>query len=396
MLYRSADGSGDVSFTGVQLTWFYGLNIFTDDAVVDVEVYAIEMVFVPEGPFYLGTGRSTNTSNNNDEEFNEFYTQSLIGQRDIFFEVQSEAEITIADGVATLYYYDDGFFGGDQSGPIPAAFPKGFASFYCMKYELTEAQWVAFFNTLTAAQRTNMDITDASGKDSDEIAYGNTVAWFGTGPATTTAPDRAMAYTTIYQNLAYLDWAALRPLTELEYEKAGRGPVIPVNKEYAWGTSEIYSGGPYVPNNDGTADERITNPGVGVGNAHYFIDISLQRPLRSGIFAASAVNPTRVETGGTFYGIMEWSGNLWERTITVGDATGRSFTGNHGDGRLQINGRSNEPSWPDGGTGLGYGFRGGSFISPSFQLRISNRNLASRAFNLASEVTGIRGVRTAQ
>lgn len=31
------------------------------------------------------------------------------------------------------------------------------------------------------------------------------------------------------------DWAALRPFTELEFEKAARGPVVPVADEFAWG-----------------------------------------------------------------------------------------------------------------------------------------------------------------
>ena len=36
--------------------------------------------------------------------------------------------------------------------------------------------------------------------------------------------------------LAYSDWAALRPITELEYEKAARGPSEPIPAEFVWGT----------------------------------------------------------------------------------------------------------------------------------------------------------------
>ena len=35
---------------------------------------------------------------------------------------------------------------------------------------------------------------------------------------------------------AYLDWAALRPMTELEFEKICRGPNPPIAGEYVWGT----------------------------------------------------------------------------------------------------------------------------------------------------------------
>ena len=40
--------------------------------------------------------------------------------------------------------------------------------------------------------------------------------------------------------VAYLDWAALRPMTELEYEKIARGSaeaIVP--GEYAWGSTSI-------------------------------------------------------------------------------------------------------------------------------------------------------------
>jgi formylglycine-generating enzyme required for sulfatase activity len=33
---------------------------------------------------------------------------------------------------------------------------------------------------------------------------------------------------------AYLDWAALRPMTELEFEKVCRGPENRIAGEYAW------------------------------------------------------------------------------------------------------------------------------------------------------------------
>ena len=36
---------------------------------------------------------------------------------------------------------------------------------------------------------------------------------------------------------AYLDWSGLRPMTELEFEKACRGPNAPVAGEYAWGSN---------------------------------------------------------------------------------------------------------------------------------------------------------------
>ncbi|MEI6436578.1 MAG: hypothetical protein WCP32_17260, partial [Bacteroidota bacterium] len=61
-----------------------------------------------------------------------------------------------------------------------------------------------------------------------------------------------------------------------------------------------------------------------------------------------------------YYGIMEMSGNVCERPITVGNATGRNYTGNHGDGMLNSSGFADAASWPDA-TGVGAGFRGGGW-----------------------------------
>jgi hypothetical protein len=51
-----ADGTGTFSITGAQLRWNYGANSVADDATVDVKVFAIEMVYVPQGSFYVGSG----------------------------------------------------------------------------------------------------------------------------------------------------------------------------------------------------------------------------------------------------------------------------------------------------------------------------------------------------
>ncbi len=38
---------------------------------------------------------------------------------------------------------------------------------------------------------------------------------------------------------AFLDWDALRPMTELEFEKMSRGPLLPNAGEYIWGNQTI-------------------------------------------------------------------------------------------------------------------------------------------------------------
>ena len=59
----------------------------------------------------------------------------------------------------------------------------------------------------------------------------------------------------------YLDWAGLRPMTELEYEKICRGPSAPVAGEYAWGSTTIGTNALVtfsISPEDGT--ETITSP----------------------------------------------------------------------------------------------------------------------------------------
>ncbi|MFN9916944.1 MAG: hypothetical protein ACK53L_30425, partial [Pirellulaceae bacterium] len=89
------------------------------------------------------------------------------------------------------------------------------------------------------------DITDATGKNTDSLSSRNSVSWTS-GDAT--LPDRGggATYTGVAMNFiswadvtAYLDWSGLRPMSELEYEKAGRGPNAAVAGEYAWGSTSL-------------------------------------------------------------------------------------------------------------------------------------------------------------
>lgn len=387
MLYRDADGSGDVDWDDVVLTWDYDADGVAATDIVDVEVFAIEMVYVPEGGFSLGTVNSDRPNQNN-----EFYRAGFIVSSP--YEVTGEEAITIGTSFGNLYYLQEVGDAGDQLGPVPAGYPKGFAAYYCMKYEVTQAQWVAFFNTLTPAQKVTRDITGPNGKNSDDEFVRNAVAWPDVGDATTTLPDVAMNYIASEGAMAYLDWAALRPMTELEFEKSARGPLAPVAGEFAWGTAQIY-GMAYDVLAEGTPDERVANPGTGVGNTRYLeTNGTPSGPLRVGALAASAVNQTREETGGSYYGIMDVSGNVYERLITVGNPTGRAFTGEHGDGSLAGSGDADVAGWPTADEGIGY--RGGSYANPSQYLRVADRNDAANSFSGSNGRIGLRGVRTAQ
>lgn len=388
-VYRSSDGTGDINWSNIQLRWNYADDGVDDNALVDVQVFAIEMVYVPEAEFSLGTGTFG-------DEIDEFYTLTQFGPLTLRqpYRVNSEAAITVANAVGSLFY-ENNVNGGDQGGPIPAAYPKGYAAFYCMKYEVSQDQWIGFFNTLTQTQKAAVDITGPQGKNSDEEFLRNGISWPDAGNATTTNPNVPMNYVRSGFVTAYLDWSGLRPMSEMEFEKACRGTLNAVAGEFAWGNSNIHAT-IYTYLNEGAPNEQIADAGSGTGNAIYQETNGVPSgPKRCGIVAASATLNNREETGGSYYGIMELTGNVYERAVSAGNPQGRSFNGLHGDGALTAGGAANVANWPlDGGDGFGY--RGGSYPNAIQFLMVSDRNDAANTFSGTNGRIGFRGVRTAQ
>lgn len=204
---------------------------------------------------------------------------------------------------------------------------------------------------------------------------------------------------------AYLDWSGLRPMTELEYEKLCRGPLTPVPNEFAWGTAGIInsSGGPrYTIDNINLQNEGIaTNFSTTVGNAYhgssYHINYNAG-PTRVGAFAANGSNSGRVTSGGSYYGIMELSGNLSEPTIGVYASLGYwlSFNGTHGNGALNAGGFTDAPTWPYTLATGGMMYRGGGWVNGYPALLVSNREFSANSYTTQRyEGVGCRGVRTA-
>jgi formylglycine-generating enzyme required for sulfatase activity len=186
-------------------------------------------------------------------------------------------------------------------------------------------------------------------------------------------------------------------MTELEFEKACRGPLAAVSGEYAWGTATV-AGSAYTLNDVGTASEGIaTSYSTMVGNAMYTTtNVSgNEGPLRVGIFAANGMNSGRVSSGASYWGIMELSGNMWERPITIGNAEGRAFTGTHGDGVLTSDGDGDAPTWP-GTEAVGAGTAGGGWQNDASSMRVSDRyynSVNSTFITRDNNLGGFRAVR---
>jgi hypothetical protein len=110
-IYRDTDGTGTFSKIGVQIRWNYGANGLNDNDIVDIRLYAIEQVYVPQGSFYIGSGGT---------EASAFYKYPSAANP---YQITSENEIPL--GTTNDYlYYNYSAEGGDQLGPVPAVFQK--------------------------------------------------------------------------------------------------------------------------------------------------------------------------------------------------------------------------------------------------------------------------------
>jgi formylglycine-generating enzyme required for sulfatase activity len=400
---RKDVGAGNVEIKGLQFGWNYGQDGISDGvakaANTITRVFGIEMVYIPQGAFFAGDGASSS----------EFRLKKGSSDDQPWY-VNSENAVTTTNSASGAFYYQGtGSPGENSSGDsfiISNSFPKGFQGFYLMKYELTEGEWVEFFNTLPAAAKLKRDITSSvdGGKGAQAVVNRNTILWDASNPsslASTQRPARAMTYLAWTDSAAFADWAALRPMTELEFEKAARGVDIqPVADEFAWGSSVYRATGAealFPPNQDESGAEAIIDTTVNLnrnalgwtsGDGRIGGSAEGQKgALRAGIFAENSAS--RVDSGSGYYGNMELSGNVAEPAVTVGRLQGRQFLGSNGDGELNslsgYEGNATNVDWPGidgqdsrrGITGtLGIGYRGGDYQSGS----VRNFQLSSRSF----------------
>ncbi len=405
---RRVTGSGSVNSKKVKLVLDIaatatnaGISIANTDTI-QVKAFGIEMVYIPEGPFYAGdTGSSQGFTGNSGSA--PWY-------------ITSEGQIQTSASFTAPYYYTNT---GSSAHPseyftaakftIPAAFPKGYQAFYCMKYEITEGQWIDFINTLTTTQSQARDITSpttssSGGKGFDTPINRNTISQSSTtAAASTTRTDRAMSYLSWMDLCAYLDWAALRPMSELEFEKIARGPLDYVAREYAWGDTSITSATTFAYSTEDGKEIFSTTGANTVYNvsANYTSGDGGTGPARAGIFATDS--SSRSTSGAGYYGVMELSGNLWEQVVNAGFPSTTSvttgFIGLQGDGKLTATGNADTSNWPQSISGqtssaIGSGRKAGGWTSAStLLLTISTRSQAGASQGIRVSDYGGRGVR---
>jgi formylglycine-generating enzyme required for sulfatase activity len=432
-IFRSAPGQGPNVWNGITLTC---ADVPAD---AEVRVFALPMVYVPSGAFWAGDGSTTS---------NRIKAQFSAGASTQPLRITSEQGLTLG-GMAEANLgnrdtlgmspkpFDD--FNSRFPQQLADRYPKGYAAFYCMRTEITQQQYVDFLNTLTykqqAARMTDkpsspapkiapvpgqvdaanrrIQIATSGIADANEplVIQRGTFTASGVIPKPgkpavykTSTPDVACNRITFPDGAAYTAWAGLRPMTELEFEKACRGPLLPVPDEYAWGTAAIAGmagkGGAYTLKNPGMPDEMAIWEGTGGpdathGNAPF--DGTNEKlhecPIRAGCFATP--DSDRVRAGASYWGILDLTGNLNEGLVSVGSSAARTFAGNHGEG--------GDSPWT-----VPFGMRGGGIPGSSHSdgwdknegYRVSNRYAANVGGCEGDKnrhfAQGFRGVRTSQ
>lgn len=338
------------------------------DGQARLAVFGIEMVYVPEGPFTLGDPDTTALN------FGAFYRSGANGAPDGLVPVASEAAIPVGPEPGALSYRSaQPEYQGDVQGPVPAAFPKGFRAFYVMKYEITQGQYAAFLNTIpddaTFGRFSFGGRTYAAKRGTIRLEGDRYVAG---------SPQRPLNFLSWDDGLAFADWAALRPMTELEFTKACRGPEPPKPGAFPWGSASY------------DALARVVGPDDELG-------------MQNGWDESRLTDETRPVFGASFYWVMDLAGSVWERVVTIGQPDGRAFTGSHGDGRLGSRGRATNDDWPHDYAGAeGHGYRGGGFYDQGRAVSdfnpyspVAYRRFGAWAGSYPHRAYGFRAARTA-
>lgn len=406
-IYRKDVGNGPVLVEDVLLKWNYVEQGLRASEALQVQVFAIEMVYVPKGEYIIGDGYSPQSLYMDGSDL-IIKTNVSGAQASHMGKVKGESNITY------------------QGTAVPDIFPKGYEDFYIMKYEISQHAYADFLNTLDMVQQTTRTSSaPTAGRNtfamvpskyaSNAIQYRNCIRIWNPGlpaqggfPATPAVYGLSISggnsesqwameenggniacnFLSWSDGLAYLDWSCLRPMTEMEYEKACRGAKF-VRAEMAWGEKYGISANEKGLKNQFAPDEMAvdeTSCYLETGKAPWV--------MRVGGFAKDSTR--RNQSGATYYGVMNMSDNLWERCVNVSTAEGRSFVPQEGDGQLDANGDAgvfkdiytDESCWP---TDAGAGFRG---------FQVSNRTYANSQRVVSGEDfrnpwSGFRGVRKA-
>lgn len=404
-IYRSFPGSGTNNFQNVRIKWNYGLDGLASNTYTNIKVFGIEMVYIPTSSFYVGDTYV--------DSFQLIKGNFCAGsQLSNVFQITSENQLTLGGtSLSNLGSYNPNFddFSSTTTQTLPAAFPKGYNKFYLMKYETTQEQYVDFLNTVPASiintdstffpnmnslasypfTNTNNPIR-RNGIKKGFLDNGGIWPYFYCDLNNNGIPNEIddgqnlpVNYISPARARAYLGWAGLRPMTELEYEKASNGPLYPVPGQYSWGSPRGYHG---TLLNKGRPDEATG------GNSNLTDSIVYR------VGAAANSNTTRESSGASFYGVMNLGDNAEEWTYCINEEYSRGMTSNCGTGHYFTSTVSNIWMFPPVNSywAAGWGLRGGSISSEGHLGTVANR-IDVQQFSFRRDKNyraGFRGART--
>ena len=402
---RSGYGQGTIATATLTVKLTSGAS-----ASNNYQVFGIEMVQIPQGDFYVGDGTG--------------------GSLGYGFGDATYAPVLITNNIQNVTGITAAALGppastGLPSQALPITFPMGWNSFYCMKYEISQEQYMRFLNSLSYDQQVYRSAASPNSSAGTQALSGGTVSrngvkiqisgtpnnipaiymcdlnGNGTANESTDGQNVACNWLKFSDILAYLDWAALRPMTELEFEKVCRGSLSPVAYELAWGSATILQTTSSSLNNSGANNETSTISGVGL--CAYNAASTSNGPLRCGFAATATTN--RSQSGGSYYGVMDMTGNVVEMALNVNGGNlccghcaagvAPAFTNATGDGTLTWFGDANSPLWSTNSTcwmPRGGDWYDSSVLPPQTSDRI-NANEDNYTFNIRTLTSGGRGVR---
>jgi len=448
--YRQTNGAGNIKMDSVKLFWNYGADNVNEIDSVEVKVFATEMVYVPDGNYCLGDGNGklrssysfqlknapnnfVTITNNWSPLINTFQCLTCGGNDDAIL-TNAGIRISGLNGIDVT---------GDKVAEYPD-FPTGYRAFYVMKYPVTQGQYADFLNTLSLRDSIfppytyQTDTTKLKKVNPKyKLALQNLDPFYynipidiqrhtilldtSEGKYTVSRPDRAFGKATTFYYESFTDWASMRMLTELEYEKAARGPLPPMYKSYsnsyfgnndttlnwsgfdwAWGNDSMIartnSYGNSTLNYSGTengteffSNYSVYNRYINPAQSNMVMGTSTTGgdggvgPYRVGIFANDT--SSRVSSGATYYGIMDFSKNVAQMTVSIGNKTARTVSyKKNGDGLLNALGGSDIGEFYTPDNNMGPAMMGGTYIFK--QNEVSGRN------NYGNYI-GFRSVRSA-
>ncbi len=277
-------GNAHVDIQGLQLQWDYSAEGLSNPEVVEVKVFAIEMVYIPQGDFNVFKNYYTNSGGNPPSA-----TILAPGSNSPVINDRLSPPIAYTGPSGSCRIKGDAGLDSNADGVIDyPQFPTGFKPFYAFKFEMSEQQYADFLNCLNPTQQANLGLPIAT-----TITTNNGIYF-------ASSPNRACNLPGTNRVFAYADWTGLRPMSVLEFSKAALGPY-----------KESSLSGNY----------NITQD-VGFGDSG---------------------TSTKTASGSGYYGMKNMGGMLNESVVHLNSSSFDYLV--HGNGQLGSNGLSDVLNW---------------------------------------------------